>query len=184
MTRIDDYYEPWTYDYENLIKSPQKKHQPVARPISQLTGEYIDLKWGPNWEDDLAGVYDTGKKDPNMHNVDEQVIQEYEQAFMMYLPRICEHCINPSCLSSCPSGAIYKRDEDGIVLVDEDACRSWRFCMSGCPYKKFILTGRRIKPKSVRFVFRVLKTASQQFVLRLASAACVTSASSYMTRTR
>jgi nitrate reductase beta subunit len=55
---------------------------------------------------------------------------------MMYLPRICEHCINPSCVASCPSGAIYKRDEDGIVLVDQNLCRSWRLCVSGCPYKK------------------------------------------------
>ncbi len=61
---------------------------------------------------------------------------EFEQAFMMYLPRICEHCVNPSCVASCPSGAMYKREEDGIVLVDQEACRSWRFCVSGCPYKK------------------------------------------------
>ena len=55
---------------------------------------------------------------------------------MMYLPRICEHCLNPSCVASCPSGAMYKREEDGIVLVDQAKCRSWRFCVSGCPYKK------------------------------------------------
>ena len=61
---------------------------------------------------------------------------EFEQVFMMYLPRICEHCLNPSCVASCPSGAMYKREEDGIVLVDQEACRSWRFCVSGCPYKK------------------------------------------------
>ena len=42
---------------------------------------------------------------------------------MMYLPRICEHCINPCCVASCPSGAMYKREEDGIVLVDQNACR-------------------------------------------------------------
>ena len=55
---------------------------------------------------------------------------------MFYLPRICEHCLNPSCVASCPSGAMYKREEDGIVLVDQDKCRGWRFCVSGCPYKK------------------------------------------------
>ena len=38
---------------------------------------------------------------------------------MFYLPRICEHCLNPSCVASCPSGAMYKREEDGIVLVDQ-----------------------------------------------------------------
>ena len=55
---------------------------------------------------------------------------------MFYLPRICEHCLNPSCVASCPSGAMYKRSEDGIVLVDQDRCRGWRMCVSGCPYKK------------------------------------------------
>ena len=55
---------------------------------------------------------------------------------MMSLPRICEHCLNPSCVASCPSGSIYKREEDGIVLIDQDKCRGWRMCVSGCPYKK------------------------------------------------
>jgi nitrate reductase / nitrite oxidoreductase, beta subunit len=55
---------------------------------------------------------------------------------MMYLPRLCEHCLNPTCVASCPSGAIYKREEDGIVLIDQEKCRGWRMCVSGCPYKK------------------------------------------------
>jgi nitrate reductase beta subunit len=49
---------------------------------------------------------------------------------------LCEHCLNPACVASCPSGALYKREEDGIVLVDQERCRGWRFCVSGCPYKK------------------------------------------------
>ena len=67
---IDDYYEPWTYDYEKLTNSPEKKHQPVARPKSQITGEYMNLEWGPNWEDDLAGAHVTGLEDPNMKGVE------------------------------------------------------------------------------------------------------------------
>jgi nitrate reductase beta subunit len=55
---------------------------------------------------------------------------------MMYLPRLCEHCLNPACVASCPSGSIYKREEDGIVLIDQDKCRGWRMCVSACPYKK------------------------------------------------
>ena len=66
----------------------------------------------------------------------------YEQAFMFFLPRICEHCLNPSCVASCPSGAMYKREEDGIVLVDQDRCRGWRYCVSGCPYKKVYFNHR------------------------------------------
>jgi nitrate reductase beta subunit len=55
---------------------------------------------------------------------------------MMYLPRLCEHCLNPTCVAACPSGAIYKREDDGIVLIDQEKCRGWRMCVSGCPYKK------------------------------------------------
>ncbi|MBM4763383.1 nitrate reductase subunit beta [Bacillus sp. B15-48] len=153
MTTIDEYYEPWDYDYENLINSPEGEYQPVARPVSRLTGEYMDIQWGPNWEDDLAGVYKTGKDDPNMNGLEDQIKFEFEQTFMMYLPRICEHCINPSCLASCPSGAIYKRDEDGIVLVDQDACRSWRFCMTGCPYKKVYFNWKTHKAEKCTFCF-------------------------------
>ncbi len=43
---------------------------------------------------------------------------QFENTFMMYLPRLCEHCLNPACVATCPSGAIYKREEDGIVLID------------------------------------------------------------------
>jgi len=153
LTPIDDYYEPWTYDYEELTKSPLGKHQPIARPKSILTGEYIDLKWGPNWEDDLAGVHITGKRDYNMKGLEEKIRFEFEQSFMMYLPRICEHCLNPSCVASCPSGAMYKRDEDGIVLVDQEACRSWRFCMSGCPYKKTYFNWNTQKAEKCTFCY-------------------------------
>lgn len=153
LPELDDYYEPWTYNYRDLTESPLKKHQPMARAVSFITGEPMDIKWGPNWEDDLAGVYETGKKDYNMQDVEESVLRDFERIFMMYLPRICEHCINPSCAASCPSGAIYKRDEDGIVLVDQHLCRSWRLCVSGCPYRKTYYNWRSYKADKCTFCF-------------------------------
>jgi nitrate reductase beta subunit len=102
-----------------------------------VSGDPLELRWGPNWEDDLAGGPEQARLDPNLRGAAEEAVRlEYERAFMFYLPRICEHCLNPSCVASCPSGAMYKREEDGIVLVDQEACRGWRFCVSGCPYKK------------------------------------------------
>ncbi|BBL78661.1 nitrate reductase beta chain [Rubrobacter xylanophilus] len=137
LPAIEDYYEPWTYDYDTLTSSRPSRHQPVARPYSTLSGDPLDLEWGPNWEDDLAGAPETAPRDPNItEDLEERIRMEYEKVFMMYLPRICEHCLNPSCVASCPSGAMYKRDEDGIVLVDQEQCRGWRYCVSGCPYKK------------------------------------------------
>jgi nitrate reductase beta subunit len=72
---------------------------------------------------------------------------------MFYLPRICEHCLNPSCMASCPSGAIYKRSEDGIVLVDQDRCRGWRQCITGCPYKKIYFNHKSGKAEKCTFCY-------------------------------
>ncbi|HWB56853.1 MAG TPA: nitrate reductase subunit beta [Gaiellaceae bacterium] len=159
LPTVEDYYEPWTYDYETLTTAPAQRHQPVARPESQLTGRPLDLQWGPNWEDDLAGAPERAAADPNLRDgAEEQVRLEYEQAFMFYLPRICEHCLNPSCVASCPSGAMYKREEDGIVLVDQDACRSWRMCVSGCPYKKVYFNWETGKAEKCNFCYPRIET--------------------------
>ncbi|MFC5929256.1 nitrate reductase subunit beta [Cryobacterium melibiosiphilum] len=133
---IDDYYEPWTYDYDMLTTAPAGTQSPVARPKSLLTGRNMDIKWSGNWDDDLGGSQETAAQDPILATMSEKVKMEFEETFMFYLPRICEHCLNPACVSACPSGAMYKREEDGIVLVDEDGCRGWRMCVSACPYKK------------------------------------------------
>ncbi len=148
LPRIDDYYEPFNYNYEHLISSPHSKHQPATRPFSQITGKNMEINWGPNWDDDLAGLVETASGDVDFAGLDYRNYLRFENVFMFYLPRICEHCLNPSCVASCPSGALYKRDEDGIVLVDQEKCRGWRFCVSGCPYKKVYFnwkTGRSEK---------------------------------------
>ena len=68
-----------------------------------------------------------------------EIYGQFEQTFLFYLPRLCEHCLNPSCAAVCPSGAIYKREEDGIVLIDQEKCRGWRMCVSGCPIQEDLL---------------------------------------------
>lgn len=136
LPEIQDYYEPWTYEYDALLSSPQGEHTPVAKPMSLLTGKEMQIKWSANWDDNLGGSGETMADDPVLKEMSHKVAAEFEQTFMFYLPRICEHCLNPSCVASCPSGAMYKRAEDGIVLVDQDQCRGWRMCVSGCPYKK------------------------------------------------
>ncbi|PAT33309.1 nitrate reductase subunit beta [Vandammella animalimorsus] len=137
LPQIDDYYEPFTYDYEHLQNAPRMKTAPTARPISVLTGKKMDkVEWGPNWEDDLGGEFEKRAKDALFEGIQKDMLSAFEQTFMMYLPRLCEHCLNPACVASCPSGSIYKREDDGIVLIDQDKCRGWRMCISGCPYKK------------------------------------------------
>ncbi|MDK9661627.1 nitrate reductase subunit beta [Propionibacterium freudenreichii] len=135
---VNDYYEPWTYEYDKLLTAPAgERNIPVARATSSTDGRHIDtIEWGPNWDDDLGGSMETLDSDPVLKAMNLQVAKTIEDSFMFYLPRICEHCLNPTCVSACPSGAMYKRAEDGIVLVDQDRCRGWRMCVSGCPYKK------------------------------------------------
>ncbi|WP_295801896.1 nitrate reductase subunit beta [uncultured Microbulbifer sp.] len=137
LPEIDDFYEPYTFEYEWLQKAPELQAQPSAKPRSLVTGEALTkIEWSGNWEDDLSGEFSKRSRDYNFSGVEKEIYGQFEQTFLMYLPRLCEHCLNPSCVASCPSGAIYKREEDGIVLIDQDKCRGWRMCVSGCPYKK------------------------------------------------
>ena len=139
MPELKDYYEPWTYKYNELFEAPEGSDQPTARPVSLITGENIDVKSGPNWDDELGGSKDYAASDVNLAKVPEaerKAMLELERIAYFYLPRICNHCLNPACVAACPSGAAYKRGEDGIVLINQDKCRAWRMCVSSCPYKK------------------------------------------------
>jgi DMSO reductase family type II enzyme iron-sulfur subunit len=72
-------------------------------------------KWGYNWEEDQASG-------------------SWPNAYFFYLPRKCNHCSNAPCIEACSRNAIYKRDEDGIVLIDQDKCSGHRHCVEACPY--------------------------------------------------
>jgi len=139
LPTMDDYYEPWTYDYEHLFTAPEGDDQPTARAVSSVTGHFMEIEAGPNWDDDLGGSPVYAANDPNLDALTEDEraqLNEIERVVFFYLPRICNHCANPGCVGACPAGAIYKRGEDGIVLISQDDCRAWRMCISGCPYKK------------------------------------------------
>ena len=58
------------------------------------------------------------------------------KVWFFYMQRICNHCTYPGCLAACPRQAIYKRPEDGVVLIDQERCRGYRKCVEACPYKK------------------------------------------------
>ena len=154
LPTLDDYYEPFTFDYGHLQATPETTASPTAQPISLVTGKRMEkIVGGPNWEDDLGGTAASRHRDPNMGGLDSKQYEEFESSFLAYLPRLCEHCVNPTCVASCPEGSIYKREEDGIVLVDQDKCKGWRMCVSGCPYKKIYFNHQTGKAEKCLFCY-------------------------------
>jgi nitrate reductase beta subunit len=161
LPQIDDYYEPFTFDYDHLQSAPEMKAAPTARPRSLITGQRMEkIEWGPNWEEILGGEFSKRSKDKNFEDIQKDIYGQFENTFMMYLPRLCEHCLNPACVASCPSGSIYKREEDGIVLIDQDKCRGWRMCVSGCPYKKIYYNWKSGKAEKCIFCYPASRPAS------------------------
>ncbi len=97
---------------------------------------YEDNPVGPKGERDK--LHQTGTELP-IHNT-----------WFFYLARICNHCSYPACLAACPRKAIYKRPEDGIVLLDQEQCRGYRKCVEACPYKKSMYRGNtRVSEKCI-----------------------------------
>jgi nitrate reductase beta subunit len=95
---------------------------------TQLVTGYIppDTDWKtPNIFEDTATTY------PG-----QGVALPEHAGWFFYLQRICNHCSYPACLAACPRKAVYKREEDGIVLIDQERCRGYRKCVEACPYKK------------------------------------------------
>lgn len=77
-----------------------------------------------------------GEDEVNQQVKEKEYITIPHQPWMFYLQRICNHCSYPACLGACPRKAIYKRKEDGIVLIDQKRCRGYQECVRACPYKK------------------------------------------------
>ena len=122
LPTMEDYGYPWEYNYEQrLYEGSRKPVMPSPAPTS-----------GVNWDEDVGSM-----------NGDEN--------YFFYLPRICNHCTYPACLEACPRKAIYKREEDGIVVIDQDRCQGYRYCIKACPYKKIYFN--EVTGKSEKCIF-------------------------------
>jgi len=98
--------------------------RPGERALGWRPGE-LDYAHPNVGEDDCAGRIENGAG-----------LQVPHLTWFFYLARICNHCTYPACLASCPRASIYKRPEDGIVLLDQGRCRGYQECVKACPYKK------------------------------------------------
>ncbi|MBI4299326.1 MAG: 4Fe-4S dicluster domain-containing protein [Chloroflexi bacterium] len=118
-------YEGLTIFEGAELESPQQE--------AALGYEPADDEWAaPNIYEDTAAGAVSSKGDTFMAPA---TLPEHKTWFF-YLQRVCNHCSYPACLAACPRQAIYKRPEDGIVLIDQERCRGYRKCVAACPYKK------------------------------------------------
>ena len=118
-------YEGLTIFEGAAVESPQ---QEVA-----LGYEPTDNEWAaPNIYEDTAAGATSAEGDTSLKPTS---LPEHGTWFF-YLQRVCNHCTYAACLAACPRQAIYKRKEDGIVLIDQERCRGYRKCVMACPYKK------------------------------------------------
>jgi nitrate reductase beta subunit len=82
LPTIDDYGDPWTYDYQTVLDAPLGTPNPSAHSISALTGKDMTVRWGSNFDDDLAGAPEIAVHDPNLTGLEERIRMEFEQVFM------------------------------------------------------------------------------------------------------
>ncbi len=122
-----DFGEAWEYNHEEVFYGGKGNKVHLQIQGDQPT-------WGPNWDED-------------------QGAGDYPNSYFFYLPRICNHCAKPACVEACPRKAISKREEDGIVLINEDRCRGYRFCTEACPYKKIYFNHDRGVSQKCIFCF-------------------------------
>ena len=129
-----------TYDGMTIFEAAEKEKTKNGQ--SRVLG-YLpkDHEWTkPNIGEDVSPPKST-KKDKMGYITDPIKLPEHK-SFFFYLQRICNHCTYPACLAACPRKAIYKRDEDGVVLIDQERCRGYRKCVEACPYKKAMYNGQ------------------------------------------
>ncbi len=122
---VMDYGVPWDYNHDEIFNTDADDF--VLSPNT-------DPVWGPNWDEDVG-------------------IGDWPNSYFFYIPRICNHCSNPGCLAACPREAIFKREQDGIVLVDLERCQGYRYCIAGCPYKKIYFNPKISKSEKCIFCF-------------------------------
>ena len=100
----------WDYNYDEVLHGGKGSQVYLQKTAGSKS-------WGPNWDEDEGGG-------------------EWPNPYYFYLPRLCNHCTDAPCIEACPVDALFKREDDGLVLRNEDLCKGHQQCAAACPYKK------------------------------------------------
>jgi len=93
----------------------------------------VDLAKCRNARQCISACQDAHQLRPEQYHLNTLQMQDSPKTAPYHMPKNCQHCDNPPCVSVCPVDATYKRG-DGIVLIDNERCIGCRFCMAACPY--------------------------------------------------
>lgn len=115
---LKEYGEAWDFDHAAVFEGNERI------PLHPIGKDGKAPDWGPNWDEDMGGGV-------------------YPNSYFFYLQQICANCSKPACLEACPRESLYRREEDGIILIDEERCHGYRFCAEACPYKRIYFNSQR-----------------------------------------
>lgn len=93
----------------------------------------VDLARCKNARKCMTSCQSAHQLKPDMHHINVLEMSDEVNGGSYYMPKPCQHCDNPPCVTVCPVNATFKR-QDGIVLVDNERCIGCRFCIAACPY--------------------------------------------------
>jgi DMSO reductase family type II enzyme iron-sulfur subunit len=110
LPTAEEFGSGWDYNYQEVLHGGKGRNVHLEKIAGSKT-------WGMNWDEDEGGG-------------------EFPNSYFFYLPRLCNHCTQPGCVEACPNDALFKREEDGLVLRNEDMCKGAQQCARACPYKK------------------------------------------------
>lgn len=128
-------------DKNEIIKVNTEKYKPLSelqkRGREGIKGRrwtmVIDLSKCKNARKCMSACQEAHHLKPEQHHINVLQIKESKETGAYFMPKLCQHCDNPPCVSVCPVDATFKR-QDGIVLIDNERCIGCRFCMAACPY--------------------------------------------------